>query len=48
MYKVIMQLATIDSVATNQALRDDLHALGAFTGTVSGDIDKINTEFDKN
>ncbi len=48
MYKVIMRLATIDSVATNQALCDNLHALGAFVGTVSGDIDKINTEFDKN
>jgi hypothetical protein len=48
MYKVIMRLATIDSVATNQALCDNLQALGAFAGTVSGDIDKINTEFDKN
>jgi hypothetical protein len=48
MYKVIMRLARIDSVATNQALCDNLHALGAFAGTVSGDIDKINTEFDKN
>jgi hypothetical protein len=48
MYKVIMRLATIDSVATDQALCDNLHALGAFAGTVSGDIDKINTEFDKN
>jgi hypothetical protein len=48
MYKVIMRLATIDSVATDRALRDNLHALEAFVGTVSGDIDKINTEFDKN
>ena len=48
MYKVIMRLATINSVATDQALCDNLHALGAFAGTVSGDIDKINTEFDKN
>jgi hypothetical protein len=43
-----MRLATINSVATDQALCDNLHALGAFAGTVSGDIDKINTEFDKN
>jgi hypothetical protein len=43
MYKVIMRLATINSVATDQALCDNLHALGAFTGTVRGDIDKINT-----
>ncbi len=42
MYKVIMQLATIDSVATTQALRDNLHALGTFASTVSGNIDKIN------
>jgi hypothetical protein len=48
MYKVIMQLATIDSVATTQALRDNLHTLGTFASTVSGDIDKINSEFDKN
>jgi hypothetical protein len=48
MYKVIMRLATIDSVATTQALRDNLHALGMFASTVSGNIDKINSEFDKN
>jgi hypothetical protein len=48
MYKVIMWLATIDSVATTQALCDNLHALGTFASTVSGDIDKINAEFDKN
>jgi hypothetical protein len=48
MYKVIMRLATIDSVATDQALCDNLHALGAFAGNVSGDIDKINTELYKN
>jgi len=39
MYKIIMRLATIDSVATTQML---------FTATVSGYIDKINTEFNKN
>ncbi len=43
-----MRLATIDSVATTQALRDNLQALGSFASTVSDDIDKINTEFDKN
>ncbi len=48
MYKVIMRLATIDSVAPTQALRDNLHAFGMFASTVSGDIDKINSEFDKN
>jgi hypothetical protein len=48
MYKVIMRLAMINSVATTQALRDNLHALGTFASTVSGNIDKINSEFDKN
>jgi hypothetical protein len=38
----------IDSVATTQALHDNLQALGSYASTVSGDIDKINTEFDKN
>ncbi len=36
-----------DSVATTQALRNNLHAVGTFASTVSGDIDKINAEFDK-
>jgi hypothetical protein len=48
MYKVIMRLATIDSVATTQALRDNLHTLGTFASTVGGNIDKINSKFDKN
>jgi hypothetical protein len=48
MYKVIMRLATIDSVATTKALRKNLQELGTYASTVSGDIDKINTEFDKN
>jgi hypothetical protein len=48
MYKVIMRLAMIDSVATTQTLRDNLHTLGMFASTVSGNIDKINSEFDKN
>jgi hypothetical protein len=48
MYKVIMRLATINSVATTQALRDNLHVLGTFASTVSGNIDKINSEVDKN
>ena len=48
MYKVIMRLATIDSVTTTQTLRNNLQNLSAFAATVSGDIDKINTEFNKN
>ncbi len=45
MYKVIMRLATIDSIATTQTLRDNLKNLCVFDATFSGDIDKINSEF---
>jgi len=48
MYKIIMRLVTIDSVATTQTLRDNLQNLGVFAVTVKGDIDKINAEFDTN
>jgi hypothetical protein len=48
MYKIIMRLATIDSVATTQTLQDNLQNLGVFAVTVKGDIDKINAEFDTN
>jgi len=48
MYKVIMRLAAINSVATTQTLRDNLQNLSVFAATVSGDIDKINTELNKN
>jgi hypothetical protein len=48
MYKVIMRLATIDLIATTQTLRDKLQNLGVFAATVSGNLDKINSEFDQN
>ncbi len=48
MYKVIMRLATIYSIATTQTLRDNLQNLGVFAATVNGDIDKINSEFAQN
>jgi hypothetical protein len=48
MYKIIMGLATIDSVATTQTLRDNLQNLGVFAVTVKGDMDKVNAEFDTN
>jgi hypothetical protein len=48
MYKIIMRLATINTVATTQALRDNLNNLGVFAAMVSGDINKINGKFDKN
>ncbi len=48
MYKVIMRLATIKSVAATQMLRDNLQNLSVIAATVSGYIHKINTEFNKN
>ncbi len=48
MYKVIMRLATIDTVATTQTLHNNLHSLGVFTATVHGNINKIHGEFDRN
>ena len=48
MYKIIMRLTTMDSVATTQSLRENLHNLSTFAATVQGDIDKIHEEFDKN
>jgi hypothetical protein len=47
MYKVIMRLTTINSVASTQMLRDNLQHLSLFAETVSGNINKINTEFNK-
>jgi hypothetical protein len=48
MYKVIMRLATIDSVATTQTLRDNLQNLHVFAVMIKGDIDKVSAEFDTN
>jgi hypothetical protein len=48
MYKIIMRLAIINTVATMQVLRDNLNNLGVFAATVNGDINKINGKFDKN
>ena len=48
MYKIIMRLTTMDSVATNQTLCENLQALVTFAAAVQGDIDKIHKEFDKN
>jgi hypothetical protein len=48
MYKIIMCLATIDSVATTQTLRNNLQSLGVYAATVSGNIDKVHNNFDKN
>jgi hypothetical protein len=48
MYKIILRLATINSVATTQMLRNNLQLLGAFVAMVSGNIDKVHSKFDKN
>jgi hypothetical protein len=46
-YKIIMRLATINSVATTQMLRNNLQSLGTYVTMVSGDIDKVHRDFDK-
>jgi hypothetical protein len=48
MYKIIMHLATINSVATTQTLHNNLQLLGVYAATVSGDIDKLHNEFNQN
>jgi hypothetical protein len=48
MYKIIMRLVTIDSVATIQMLRDNLQSLGMYAAIVSGSINKVHGKFDKN
>ncbi len=48
MYKIIMCLATIDSIATTQILRNNLQMLGVFAALVIGNIDKLHNKFNKN
>ncbi len=48
MYKIIMRLATIDSVATTDALRANLNNLPIYAASVNGDIDLINFYFNVN
>jgi hypothetical protein len=43
-----MRLATNNSVATTQTLRDNLQLLGVYAATVSGYINKVHNKFDKN
>ncbi len=40
MFKIIMCLATTDSVATPQTLCNNLQSLGVYAATVNGNIDK--------
>ena len=48
MFKIIMRLATIDSVATTEALRANLRELPTYTATVKGDLEKVHSHFDEN
>jgi hypothetical protein len=48
MYKIIMRLATINSVATTETLRKNLDGLPAYAASVNGDVDMINSYFDAN
>ncbi len=48
MYKIILHLATINSVASTQTLRNNLQSLGVIAATVSGNINKLHNEFNKN
>ena len=48
LYKEIMRLTTLDTRATNKALRDNLKALPEYCVQVKGDVDKINSYFMQN
>jgi hypothetical protein len=48
MHKIIMWLATIDSITTTQMLHNNLQSLGTYAATVSSGIDKVNSKFNKN
>jgi hypothetical protein len=48
MYKIIMRLATINSVTTTQTLHDNLQSLGMYAARGSGNINKVYSKFAKN
>jgi hypothetical protein len=48
LYKIIMRLTTINSIATMQTLQENLQNLGVFAATVNDDINKIHGKFDRN
>jgi hypothetical protein len=48
MYKIIMRLATINSIATTEALRANLNNLPINAASMNGDIDLINSYFNVN
>jgi hypothetical protein len=47
MYKIIMRLATIASVATTQTLHNNLQSLRVYAATVNGNIDKLHNKVEK-
>ena len=48
LYKEIMRLTTLDTRATNKALRDNLKVLPEYCLQVKGDINKVNVYFMQN
>ncbi len=48
MYKIIMHLATINSIATTQTLCNNLQLLGVYLATINGNINNVHNRFDKN
>jgi hypothetical protein len=48
MYKTIMRLTTIDSVATTKILHANLNNLPSYAASVNGNADLINSYFDTN
>jgi hypothetical protein len=48
MYKIIMRLATIDSVAMTEALRANLNNLPIYAASMNGDINLIKSYFNVN
>jgi hypothetical protein len=48
MYKTIMRLATIDSVAITEALRTNFNNLPSYAASVHGNANLINSYFDTN
>jgi hypothetical protein len=47
-YEIIMRLVTINFLATTQMLHNNLQSLGTYAATVSSNIDKVHSKFDKN
>jgi hypothetical protein len=48
LHKKVMQIATIDSVATTKTLRANLRELASYCVSVKGDIELVHTYFDNN